>query len=77
MLYLFAIVCPPLAVLMCAKPITALLNLVLTLCCWLPGVVHAMAVVNEMKDDRRSRRYQSRANQVVYVNLPPTFPGAK
>jgi uncharacterized membrane protein YqaE (UPF0057 family) len=39
--YLLAIILPPVAVLLCGKPVQALLNLVLTLFFWIPGVVHA------------------------------------
>ena len=51
MRYFLAIILPPLAVLLCGKPIQFLLNIVLTLLFWLPGVVHALLVVNEKMDD--------------------------
>jgi len=57
MLYLLAIIFPPLAVLLTGRPIQALLNLVLTLCFWIPGVIHAILVVNEHKANQRARRY--------------------
>lgn len=56
MLYLLAIVFPPLAVLLCGKPLQAVLNLVLTLCLWMPGVVHAMLVVSSHQADKRNER---------------------
>ena len=56
MRYLLAIVLPPLAVLLCAKPIQALLNFVLTLFFWIPGVIHALMVVNTYFEDRRTDR---------------------
>jgi len=59
MLYLLAIVFPPLAVLLCGRPITALLNVFLTLLFWLPGVIHAILVVNEHKANQRAKRYAS------------------
>lgn len=77
MRYLLAFVFPPAAVLLCGKPMTAALNALLTICCWMPGVLHALAIVKDHKDDGRARRYQSRSSQVVSVNLPPTYPGAK
>ncbi len=46
MRYLLAIIFPPLAVLLCGKPIQAVLNCFLTLLLWIPGVVHAILVVN-------------------------------
>ena len=46
MLYLVAILVPPLAVLLCGKPFQALLNIVLTLLIYFPGMIHAILVVN-------------------------------
>ncbi|MGC6426654.1 MAG: YqaE/Pmp3 family membrane protein [Akkermansiaceae bacterium] len=46
MRYLFAIILPPLAVLLCKRPLLAGLNLLFTLCFWLPGLVHALFVVS-------------------------------
>ncbi|HVB65498.1 MAG TPA: YqaE/Pmp3 family membrane protein [Nitrolancea sp.] len=57
MLYLLAIIFPPLAVLLTGRPFQALLNLVLTLCFWIPGVIHAILVVNEHKANQRAKRY--------------------
>ena len=56
MLYLLAILLPPLAVLMAGKPGQALLNLVLTLCLWVPGIIHALFVVNSHLADKRTQR---------------------
>lgn len=56
MRYLLAIVAPPLAVLLCGKPFQAILNLILTLCFWIPGVVHALFVVNSHLADMRTDR---------------------
>ena len=49
MLYILAIVLPPLAVLLTGRPLTAGLNCLLTICFWIPGVIHAFLVVNEHK----------------------------
>ena len=57
MLYLLAIVLPPLAVLLTGRPFQAFLNLILTLMLWIPGVVHAILVVNEHKADQRAKKY--------------------
>lgn len=57
MLYLLAIVLPPLAVLFTGRPLQALLNVVLTLLLWIPGVVHAILVVNEHKANQRAKKY--------------------
>jgi uncharacterized membrane protein YqaE (UPF0057 family) len=56
MLYLLAILLPPVAVLLCGKPMQALLNFVLTLFLWVPGVVHALFVVNSHLADQRTDR---------------------
>jgi uncharacterized membrane protein YqaE (UPF0057 family) len=56
MLYFLAIILPPVAVLMVGKPIQALLNLVLTILGWIPGVVHAFLVINSHKADRRNEK---------------------
>jgi uncharacterized membrane protein YqaE (UPF0057 family) len=54
MRYLLAIILPPIAVLICGKPIQALLNLVLTILLWIPGMIHALFVVNGYYADRRT-----------------------
>ena len=56
MLYLLAVVLPPLAVLLCGKPFQALLSIPLTLLGWVPGVLHALFVVNNHYADQRSQR---------------------
>ena len=56
MLYLLAIVLPPVAVLMTGRPFTALLNVVLTFLLWVPGAIHAILVVSEYKADQRAER---------------------
>lgn len=56
MLYLLAVVFPPLAVLLCGKPFQALLSIPLSLMGWVPGVVHALFVVSNHYADQRSQR---------------------
>jgi len=57
MLYFLAIIIlPPLAVLFCGKPFQFFLNLLLTLFFWLPGVVHAVLVVNNHLADKRTEK---------------------
>ena len=51
-----AIFLPPLAVLLCGKPGKAVLNLILTLLFWIPGVIHALMVIAECKADKRADR---------------------
>jgi uncharacterized membrane protein YqaE (UPF0057 family) len=58
MLYLLAILLPPIAVLFCGKPIQFLLNIILTICFYLPGAVHAILVVNSHLADKRAERIE-------------------
>ena len=53
MRYLFAIILPPLAVLMCGKLGQAVLNVLLCLCFVIPGMIHAILVVNKFYADKR------------------------
>jgi uncharacterized membrane protein YqaE (UPF0057 family) len=54
--YLLAILLPPVAVLMKGKPGQAGLNLLLTLCFWLPGSIHACMVVSNAHAEKRHRQ---------------------
>ena len=56
MRYLLAILLPPLAVFLCGKPVQAIINLLLTLIFWIPGVVHALFVVHGHLADKRTER---------------------
>jgi uncharacterized membrane protein YqaE (UPF0057 family) len=56
MVYLVAILLPPLAVFLAGRPIQALINIPLTLLVWVPGVIHALFVVNIYYADKRTRR---------------------
>lgn len=56
MRYLLAILLPPVAVFLCGKPLTALLNIVLTLCFWIPGVVHALFVVHSHLAEKQTQK---------------------
>jgi len=57
MLYLLAILLPPLAVLLTGRPLQAVLNLFLTLLFYFPGMLHAILVVSEYKADQRAKKY--------------------
>ena len=57
MLYFLAIIAPPFAVLATGRPFLALLNVPLTLAGWIPGLVHAVLVVQEYKADQRAERF--------------------
>lgn len=52
----FAIFFPPLAVLMCGKPGSALLNIILCVCGVIPGMIHAVMVVNGCAAEERNNR---------------------
>jgi uncharacterized membrane protein YqaE (UPF0057 family) len=54
--YLLAILLPPVAVLLKGKPLQAALNLLLTLCFWIPGMIHAILVVNNANAEKRNRK---------------------
>lgn len=56
MRYLIAILCPPLAVLSCGKPVQFVLNCILTLLMYFPGLLHAILVVDGYHEDRRTAR---------------------
>ena len=56
MMYLLAILLPPVAVLFTGRPIQAVLNFFLTLLLWAPGAIHAILVVNEHKANQRADR---------------------
>jgi uncharacterized membrane protein YqaE (UPF0057 family) len=58
MLYLIAVILPPLAVLCCGKPFQALFSLIAqaTIIGWLPAILHALFVVNNHYADRRTQR---------------------
>ena len=57
MLYLLAILVPPLAVFLTGRPFQALLNVLLTLALWFPGALHAILVVHEHKANQRAKKY--------------------
>lgn len=58
MRYLLCLV-PPLAVLSTGKVGVFLLNCILTLCLYFPGVIHAVLVVNQYYADKRTDRIVS------------------
>lgn len=53
---ILAILFPPLAVLLCGKPFQALISIPLTICLWIPGVIHAFSVVNDRNADKRTNK---------------------
>ncbi|MBU8908519.1 YqaE/Pmp3 family membrane protein [Desertibacillus haloalkaliphilus] len=53
MLYVLCILFPPLALLLIGRPVKALLNLVLCLFIWIPGIIHAWFNVNDHYSKKR------------------------
>lgn len=56
MRYLIAILLPPLGVFICAKPVSALLNIFLTLLFYFPGAIHAVLCVHSYEQMLRDRK---------------------
>lgn len=56
MRYLFAVIFPPLGVLLCGKPIQFLLSIPLTLCFYVPGIIHALCVVSSYEAENRTNK---------------------
>lgn len=54
MLPLLAVLCPPLAVLATGRPGRATLNVLLTFSLYVPGLLHALAVIARHRTDRRN-----------------------
>lgn len=75
---ILAILLPPLAVLLCGKPVQAVINFFLTLLFWIPGVIHALYVVQNFANDQRTDRIvravghaaASQAAPVIYDQRP-------
>jgi uncharacterized membrane protein YqaE (UPF0057 family) len=54
MRYFFCIVLPPVAVLTTGRIGAFILNILLTLLGWIPGIIHAIIVTNRFYADRRN-----------------------
>ena len=55
--YFFCVVLPPVAVLMTGRMGSFILSLFLSIL-WLPGVIHAILVVNDYEADKRANRLE-------------------
>jgi uncharacterized membrane protein YqaE (UPF0057 family) len=53
---LFCIICPPFAVLLCGRPISAFFNMFLCLFGYVPGVMHAYAIHNDSHTSKQTKR---------------------
>lgn len=56
MRYFLCIILPPLAVLTTGRIGAFLLSCLLTLCLWIPGVIHAVLVTNDYYEEKRHRQ---------------------
>ena len=57
MRYALAIIFPPLAVFLCGvRPVAFILNIILSLCGVIPGIIHALFVVSSHNADRRAKK---------------------
>jgi len=56
MIYILAIFLPPVAVLLKGKPIQAFINLLLCLLLYVPGIIHAILIINEANADKRTKK---------------------
>lgn len=62
---ILAIILPPVAVLSCGKLLGAMVNLLLTLCGWVPGVMHAMNVVVLYEIEKVVKRDGEKSRQLI------------
>ena len=56
MRYFLCLICPPIAVLSTGRIFTFILSVILTLCFWIPGVIHAILVTSNYYEDKRHRQ---------------------
>ena len=57
MRYFLCFICPPVVILTTGRMGSFVLNIILTIFFWVPGIIHAILVVNDYYEDRRFRRY--------------------
>ena len=53
---LLCLLCPPLAVVLHGKPISALVNMVLCMFFWVPGVIHALSVNSQAHESKQTKQ---------------------
>ena len=65
---LLVYVCPPAAVLLMGRPVSAILNLLLTgLFLWAPGVKHALAIYADWRVSKHCDRIVDAINHPAYM----------
>lgn len=70
MIYVFAVLLPPLALLWRGRVGAAALNLLLCFLFFLPGVIHACVVIARMDADRREARLLQRLGGAAPADTP-------
>lgn len=63
MRYILAILLPPVAVFLCGKPIQGIINIILTLAFFVPGVIHALFIVHGHHADMRTDKIVNAINK--------------
>lgn len=71
MRYLLALILPPAAVLLCGKPVQFVLNILLSLLFWIPGVIHAVLVVHSHLEDKRTARLERAIRESAAARRSP------
>ena len=80
---LLAILFPPLAVLILGKPFQSIINLILCLCFYIPGMIHAILLIQQKKEEKilkQTQMMQERMHQQTLAVLavtraqPPALP---
>ncbi len=56
MRYFLCIILPPLAVLTTGRVGAFILSIILTICFWIPGVIHAILIVSNYNADKRNEK---------------------
>jgi uncharacterized membrane protein YqaE (UPF0057 family) len=63
MRYFLCFLFPPAAILTTGKMGALILNIILTLFFWVPGIIHSILVVSKFYDDRRHRQLMAVARR--------------
>ncbi len=73
---MMAVLLPPVSLLMCGKVGQFFLSIPLTLCCWLPGVIHALFVVASHEADIRNNALIKEIRRAGMTAVPQGLPPA-
>lgn len=68
-MYFLAIILPPVAVLATGRVGSAIVNLILTLCFWIPGMIHAILVVNDSKASKRHKEHVRAVDRAAAASI--------